>query len=118
MIHERYKLFLKVPFDCIGDAHFDNGEDWTVNKYSGVSLLQSVTHELGHSLGLLHSNNYRAMMSPYHKGRKPNLSLDADDIRAVKALYGRQTTTTTKKKSQPIVKIETNPRNYYYRYKK
>ena len=33
----------------------------------GVSLLQSVTHELGHSLGLLHSNNYRAMMSPYHK---------------------------------------------------
>ena len=71
-----------------GDAHFDNGEDWTVNKYKvsfmmmvfsvhacnvwlpyrqGVSLLQSVTHELGHSLGLLHSNNYRAMMSPYHK---------------------------------------------------
>ena len=32
-----------------------------------MSLLQSVTHELGHSLGLLHSNNYRAMMSPYHK---------------------------------------------------
>ena len=66
-----------------GDAHFDDGEDWTVNKYKvgeldfqfaftfvicqGVSLLQSVTHELGHSLGLLHSNKYGAMMSPYHK---------------------------------------------------
>ena len=33
----------------------------------GTNLLQVVTHELGHSLGLLHSNNYRAMMSPYHK---------------------------------------------------
>ena len=60
------------------------------------------------------------------QGWKPNLSLDSDDIRAVKALYGRQTTVTTKntnsqnknKSPKPILKIETNPRNYYYRYKK
>jgi len=91
-----------------GDAHFDNGENWTINKYSGVSLLQSVAHELGHSLGLLHSNNYRAMMSPYHKGWRPGLSLDSDDIRAVKALYGGG------KEAQPLKK--NTQRNYYYRY--
>jgi len=96
-----------------GDAHFDNGENWTVDKYSGVSLLQSIAHELGHSLGLLHSNNYRAMMSPYHKGWRPGLALDSDDIKAAKVLYGHLTTgKNSAVKSKPIKK----PRNYYYRY--
>jgi len=71
-----------------GDAHFDNGEKWTVNKYSGTSLLQSLTHEFGHSLGLLHSNNKQAMMAPYHRGWSPSLRLHSDDIKAIQKLYG------------------------------
>ena len=63
-----------------------------------MSLLQSVTHELGHSLGLLHSSTAGAMMNPYHKGWRPNLSLGTDDIRAVKSLYGNQVSTNKKKK--------------------
>ena len=34
-----------------GDVHFDEEENWTVNTFEGVSLLQSAAHELGHSLG-------------------------------------------------------------------
>jgi len=48
------------------------------------------------------------MMSPYHKGWRPGLSLDSDDIRAVKALYGGG------KEAQPLKK--NTQRNYYYRY--
>ena len=73
-----------------------------------MSLLQSVTHELGHSLGLLHSSTAGAMMNPYHKGWRPNLSLGTDDIRAVKSLYSQQVSTTNNKRRKL--------RNYYYRY--
>lgn len=73
-----------------GDAHFDNGEHWTVNRYTGTSLLQSLTHEFGHSLGLLHSSNSQAMMGPYHRGWNPNLRLQNDDIKAIQKLYGNQ----------------------------
>jgi len=76
-----------------GDAHFDDQELWTINKYTGTSLLQSLTHELGHSLGLLHSSNSKAMMAPYHRGWDPNLSLHRDDIEAIEALYGSTTQT-------------------------
>lgn len=72
-----------------GDAHFDNGEHWTVNRYTGTSLLQSLTHEFGHSLGLLHSSNKKAMMGPYHRGWNPNLKLHSDDIKAIQKLYGK-----------------------------
>merc|ERR1719350_1915395 len=94
--------------------------DWTVNKYKGVSLLQSVAHELGHSLGLLHSSKYGAMMSPYHKGWTPNLSLDSDDIRAVRKLYGNQVLRAKSSRSSPYKRPTTRktttrkPRNYYY----
>ena len=74
----------------------------------GVSLLQSVTHELGHSLGLRHSSKSSAMMSPYHKGWRPNLSLDSDDIRGVKRLYSNQNQVSTNNYRKL--------RNYYYRY--
>jgi len=73
-----------------GDAHFDNGEYWTVNRYTGTSLLQSLTHEFGHSLGLLHSSNKQAMMGPYHRGWNPNLKLHSDDIQAIQKLYRNQ----------------------------
>ena len=49
-----------VPVDYESGLHF-------LMLFQGVSLLQSVAHELGHSLGLLHSSKYGAMMSPYHK---------------------------------------------------
>ena len=86
-----------------GDAHFDNKEYWTVNKFTvrswffkvdcnvsilqGTNLLQSVTHEIGHSLGLQHFNKTDSMMAPFYKGWDPFMKLSKDDITAVKELY-------------------------------
>ena len=51
-------------------------------------MLQTVTHELGHSLGLSHSDVSSAVMAPFYKGWQPNFRLDQDDIEAIQALYG------------------------------
>merc|ERR1719385_221813 len=64
-----------------GDVHMDDTERWAINTYDGTNLLQTLTHEIGHSLGLSHSDVSDAIMAPFYKGYKPNLTLDKDDIR-------------------------------------
>ena len=68
-----------------GDIHFDDDEDWTVNSYRGTSLLMSASHELGHSLGLSHSDVKTSLMAPFYRGYEENLELDADDISGIQA---------------------------------
>lgn len=72
-----------------GDAHFDEDEQWTDNTYSGTNLLQVAVHEIGHSLGLGHSDVQSAIMAPFYRGYKPNFSLDQDDIDGIRYLYGQ-----------------------------
>jgi len=74
-----------------GDAHFDDEEDWTVNTHRGTSLLMTASHELGHSLGLSHSDVRSSLMAPFYRGYDANLSLERDDIRGIQALYGEKT---------------------------
>jgi len=78
-----------------GDVHMDDTERWTINTYDGTNLLQTLTHEIGHSLGLSHSDVSDAIMAPFYKGYKPNLTLDKDDIRAIQALYGPEVSKPT-----------------------
>lgn len=77
---------------CAGSVIFDTGEDWVLlePRYNtDISLLGVATHEFGHAIGLLHSDDPSALMyahySPY------NLQPSADDIRGVQRLYGRGT---------------------------
>ncbi|XP_006150145.1 macrophage metalloelastase [Tupaia chinensis] len=71
-----------------GDAHFDEAEMWTINS-RGTNLFLVAVHEFGHSLGLGHSNDPKAIMFPTYRYIDPStFRLSADDIRGIQSLYG------------------------------
>ena len=80
-----------------GDVHVDDTEYWTINEFKGTNLLQTMTHELRHSLGLSHSDVREAIMAPFYRGWVPNLKLDQDDIKAIQSLYGKKVSKPTPK---------------------
>ena len=80
-----------------GLIYFDDEENWCLDSYdkhdSSVSnetnFLKVAIHELGHALGLEHSNKTTALMEP--RGtltQVGEVKLDIDDIQAIQALYG------------------------------
>ncbi|NXH11465.1 MMP3 protein, partial [Bucco capensis] len=73
-----------------GDAHFDEDENWTkFTTNNGVNLFLVAAHELGHSLGLGHSNVFGALMFPiYMAVDTRDYRLPQDDINGIQALYG------------------------------
>lgn len=82
-------MFFFSAAGIFGDVHFDDEEKFIVdNKGRGIDLLWLALHELGHSLGLDHSNNKRAIMYPIYRGSKPGLQLHRDDIMGIQQLYG------------------------------
>ncbi|XP_070572236.1 stromelysin-3-like [Ptychodera flava] len=98
--------------DIAGDAHFDDGESWTYESYSGVNLYIVAAHEFGHSLGLGHSEVFGALMYPYHTGYKPDFQLHADDIAGIQYLYGskpEEPETTVAPRPDPTPKPNPNP---------
>jgi len=62
---------------------------WLGVLRTGTNLLQVAVHEIGHSLGLGHSDVQSSIMAPFYRGYKPNFSLDRDDIAGIRYLYGR-----------------------------
>jgi hypothetical protein len=91
------------PFDGAGDIlahasypnpyqerqvilHFDDAERWVDSATQDVDLLTVAAHEIGHNLGLDHSDNPNALMYPAYTG--PHRFLSQDDVAGVQSLYG------------------------------
>jgi hypothetical protein len=72
-----------------GDMHLDDAETWSDGSGAGVYDMEEVaTHELGHALGMRHSDNPPALMEATYKGSGWTGSLYTDDINGIQSLYG------------------------------
>ena len=74
-----------------GDVHFDDDENWTVAERpvpSGqpIDLVTVAAHEIGHALGLGHSNVNCALMNAFYNGSHRYLA--QDDIDGIRSIYG------------------------------
>ncbi|MEO8607191.1 MAG: matrixin family metalloprotease [Chloroflexota bacterium] len=72
-----------------GSVLLDSGETWALTQpqgYNDISLLGVATHEFGHAIGLLHTDDSNALMYPEYS---PYVLQPAqDDIAGLQRLYG------------------------------
>jgi len=79
-----------------GDAHFDSDELWCDYALGGAGcgpgsggfdFASVVLHEIGHSLGLGHSEDPSSVMYPFFAPELVKRTLSADDIAGIQAIY-------------------------------
>ncbi|XP_077197649.1 matrix metalloproteinase-27-like [Paroedura picta] len=81
-----------------GNVHFNEDYNWAADSDTEVNharytmrfnLFLVAAHEIGHALGLAHSNDPKALMFPYFKSTlSVDFPLTQDDIDGIQAIYG------------------------------
>jgi hypothetical protein len=74
------------PEPIAGDMHLNDSETWNIG--ANTDLFSVTLHELGHALGLGHSDNPNDVMYPYYKMVN---GLAAGDVAAIQTMYAAQT---------------------------
>ena len=73
-------------FPMVGNITFDTAEPWGIDAPIDIKVV--ALHELGHSLGLGHSDDPNAIMYPFYDDDTQAV-LGVDDIAGIQSIYGR-----------------------------
>jgi uncharacterized protein (DUF2141 family) len=80
------------PEPIAGNFVLDMEETWKDGLVgTGIDLQYVATHEIGHCLGIDHTDDPAAVMYPYYDGTR-DATLAEDDIDAILAIYGNAVT--------------------------
>ncbi|XP_077265658.1 stromelysin-2-like [Temnothorax americanus] len=78
----------------VSEVHVDGDEPWHVfvsrNPSDKFSLHYTLTHEIGHSLGLLHNKRRTSVMFAFTPDKQYPVKLDQYDIVDIQRLYGEK----------------------------
>ena len=75
------------------DLHFDADENWTDQETPpGHNLLVVAVHEMGHCLGLTHSQSADSIMYPTYKHELSKHILSQEDFKRIQKAYGKSNT--------------------------
>ncbi|MDR3719359.1 MAG: matrixin family metalloprotease [Bryobacteraceae bacterium] len=85
------------PEPIAGDMHMNYDEAWSVD--GSLQLYVVMLHEMGHALGLGHSDNPADVMYPYYQGTQ---HLAAGDVEALRTLYAAPTAAAPAIPATPI----------------
>ena len=70
-----------------GDIHFDTADSWKLGWGGpGFNIYQVLAHEVGHALGLGHTDVPNSLMNPFYS--EAFMGPQADDIAGMVYIYG------------------------------
>ena len=87
LAHAKGSAYAVNPRWAVAEIHFDTAENWTIGS-AGVDIYSIALHEIGHALGLGHSNVADAVMKATFNPNGNFNGLSSDDIIGIQYLYG------------------------------